>query len=66
MFTLNYTSVPETENASPNEYFSTVGRYCLPIVYVDLIVFRLDLQLHLLFPTEKQSVLHVYICFRRK
>ena len=30
MFTLNYTSVPETENASPNEYFSTVGRYCLP------------------------------------
>ena len=38
------------------------------IVYldVDLIVFRLDLQLHLLFPTEKQSVLHVCICFRRK
>ena len=29
MFTLNYMSVPEKENTSPNGYFSSVGQYCL-------------------------------------
>ena len=43
IFTLNYPSVPERENASPNGCFSLVSRYCL--LWVDLIVLKLDLQI---------------------
>ena len=43
MFTLNYISVPEKENTSPNGCFSSVGD--IVCNDVDLIVFRLDFQI---------------------
>ena len=36
MFPLNYTSVPEKENISPNGCFSLVDQYCLPWCRLDL------------------------------